>query len=262
MIRQQQAQLQQIQQHAGLTSSTSTGAVDDSTPTSERSFSFPSVPGNLPMTVTNPRPRSPVPRSSMELSRQSSRRSRTPSRTGSPALRPLSAGLQAQGDEWLLSGGSQGSRDESAFYQAETQMLTRENQMLRLRIRELGTSLFVSNWICVLTTGRTADQRGKLSNCEYSRHAIKFNKSPNRHRTYSGDFRRSGHGSREQRLRGFDLPEWLHDTSVSNRAWRWEHRLLFDQAGVGSRSNWAFHVSYPRAFSAPIAAATLRRLFS
>lgn len=28
-------------------------------------------------------------------------------------------------------------RDESAFYQAETQMLTRENQMLKLRIREL-----------------------------------------------------------------------------------------------------------------------------
>jgi hypothetical protein len=29
-------------------------------------------------------------------------------------------------------------RDESAFYQAETQNLTRENQMLKLRIRELG----------------------------------------------------------------------------------------------------------------------------
>jgi len=33
----------------------------------------------------------------------------------------------------LLSG-----RDESAFYQAETQMLVRENQMLKHRIRELG----------------------------------------------------------------------------------------------------------------------------
>jgi hypothetical protein len=30
------------------------------------------------------------------------------------------------------------TRDESAFYQAETQSLTRENQMLKLRIRELG----------------------------------------------------------------------------------------------------------------------------
>lgn len=35
---------------------------------------------------------------------------------------------------------SQSSRDESAYYQAETQTLTRENQMLRMRIRELGKS--------------------------------------------------------------------------------------------------------------------------
>ena len=140
MIRQQQAQLQQMQQHAGYTPSTSTAAVDDSTPTSERSFSFPNVPPNVPVSVPNPRTRSPAPRSSFDLSRRSSRRSRTPSRTGSPALRPLSAGLQPHGDDWLLSGsGGQGSRDESAFYQAETQMLTRENQMLRMRIRELGS---------------------------------------------------------------------------------------------------------------------------
>ena len=136
MIRHQQAQLQQMQQNVGATPSASTGVVDDSTPTSERSFSFPNVPPTLPMSVTNPRPRSPATRPSFELSRRSSRRSRTPSRTGSPSIRPLSAGLPAQGDEWLLAGG--GSRDESAFYQAETQSLTRENQMLRLRIRELG----------------------------------------------------------------------------------------------------------------------------
>jgi hypothetical protein len=30
------------------------------------------------------------------------------------------------------------SRDEAAFYQAEAQNLTRENQMLKVRIRELG----------------------------------------------------------------------------------------------------------------------------
>ncbi|KAA6408662.1 MAG: hypothetical protein FRX48_07744 [Lasallia pustulata] len=140
MIRQQQAQLQQIQQmqqSAGFTPSSSTAAVDDSTPTSERSFSFPPVPATLPMSVINPRPRSPVPRASFDLSRQSSRRSRNSSRTGSPAMRPESVGLQAHGDEWLLPGPSQGSRDESAFFQAETQTLTRENQMLRLRIREL-----------------------------------------------------------------------------------------------------------------------------
>lgn len=36
---------------------------------------------------------------------------------------------------------SLGGRDESAFYQAETQMLTRENQMLRHRIRDLERQL-------------------------------------------------------------------------------------------------------------------------
>ena len=138
MIRQQQTQLQQMQQYVGYTPSASTAAVDDSTPTSERSFSLPNVPGSLPTPGINPRPRSPVPRSSLDLSRQSSRRSRAPSRTTSPALRPQSAGLQPQGDEWLLSGGAQLSRDDSAYYQAETQALTRENQMLRSRIRQLG----------------------------------------------------------------------------------------------------------------------------
>ena len=139
MIRQQQIQLQHMQQqHGNYTPSTSTAAVDDSTPTSERSLSFPNVPATAPMSVIHPRPRSPAPRSSIELSRQSSRRSRTPSYAGSPAMGPASAGLQAHNDDWQLSGGSQGSRDDSAYYQAETQMLTRENQMLRQRIRELG----------------------------------------------------------------------------------------------------------------------------
>ncbi|RKF62787.1 hypothetical protein OnM2_030028 [Erysiphe neolycopersici] len=35
-------------------------------------------------------------------------------------------------------------RDDIAFYQAETQMMTRENQMLRRRIRELGLSPYPS----------------------------------------------------------------------------------------------------------------------
>ncbi|KAI4110017.1 MAG: hypothetical protein L6R37_000150 [Teloschistes peruensis] len=138
MIRQQQVQLQQMQQHANYTPATSTAAVDNSTPTSERSFSFPNVPASAPISINNPRARSPIPRSSVELSRQSSRQSRTPSRTGSPSIRPMSAGLQAHGDEWLLSGGSQ---SDAAYYQAETLALTRENQMLKLRIRELERQL-------------------------------------------------------------------------------------------------------------------------
>ncbi|KAI4105200.1 MAG: hypothetical protein LQ339_003531 [Xanthoria mediterranea] len=141
MIRQQQQQLHHMQQMANYTPATSTAAIDNSTPTSERSFTFPTLPASAPITISNPRPRSPAPRGSYELSRQSSRQSRTPSRTGSPALRPTSAGLQAQGEDWVLSGGSQSSRDDVAYYQAETQMLTRENQMLKIRIRDLERQL-------------------------------------------------------------------------------------------------------------------------
>jgi hypothetical protein len=42
------------------------------------------------------------------------------------------------GEPWSLTG-----RDESAFYQAETQSLMRENQMLRHRIKELGEFHFL-----------------------------------------------------------------------------------------------------------------------
>jgi len=62
------------------------------------------------------------------------RRSRTPSRGASPRLRSTS--ISQESGDWALGG-----RDESAFYQAETQMLTRENQMLRHRIRELEKQL-------------------------------------------------------------------------------------------------------------------------
>lgn len=43
-----------------------------------------------------------------------------------------STSIGGESGEWVLGG-----RDESAFYQAETQMLTRENQMLKLRVAEL-----------------------------------------------------------------------------------------------------------------------------
>ena len=76
-------------------------------------------------------------RGSFDLAREAlHRRSRTPSRGAtSPGLRRPSFGLD-NGDSAGLAG-----RDESAFYQAETQSLIRENQMLRHRIRELGLSL-------------------------------------------------------------------------------------------------------------------------
>lgn len=83
-------------------------------------------------------PRNPHPRSSFDIARADlRRRSRTPSRGtsqgASPRLRAASISAAELGDGMTLSG-----RDESAFYQAETQMLVRENQMLKHRVRELG----------------------------------------------------------------------------------------------------------------------------
>ncbi|CAP71367.1 uncharacterized protein PODANS_6_2630 [Podospora anserina S mat+] len=84
-------------------------------------------------------PRSPVfahPRSSFDVARADlRRRSRTPSRGASPRLRSTSISGDS-GEQWHL-----GCRDESAFYQAETQMLIRENQMLKHRIKELERQL-------------------------------------------------------------------------------------------------------------------------
>jgi len=132
MIRAQQQQLQQLQAASGQTATPP--AVEESTPTSERSMSFSNA--NPPQQSTTSTPRSPAaalhPRSSFDMARTDlqQRRSRTPSRTASPRLRSTS--ISGEGEAWSLGG-----RDESAFYQAETQMMVRENQMLRQRIREL-----------------------------------------------------------------------------------------------------------------------------
>jgi hypothetical protein len=148
MIRQQQAQISTLQANQQQPSSS---AVDDSTPTSERSMSLPQsgqpsyatmspLPiSPLPMATNQPRSHSPFGLGS--ISRQSSfaDRSRGGSHTGSPALRPMSGAGGVHDYNDMLPGSATG-RDESAFYQAETQNLTRENQMLKLRIRELGTS--------------------------------------------------------------------------------------------------------------------------
>lgn len=128
MIRQQQVQLTQLQAAQGQTQSSV--AAEDATSTSERSSVLP---------TPFPPPRSPVlshPRSSFDTSRGDLRPSRTPSRgTSSPRIRSTSITAET-GEPWHLSG-----RDESAFYQAETQSLVRENQMLRHRIRELERQL-------------------------------------------------------------------------------------------------------------------------
>lgn len=146
-IRDSQAQLQAIRDSVASNTHDDTLATGELTPPAERvdrviSNTNPSAdhPPNFPSGTQIPRPSSPAPRGSRELSRQSSRRSQTPSRTGSPSLRsrPASAGLNAQGDELFYDGPGASGIDSNDYYRAETQNLTRENQMLRQRIRELG----------------------------------------------------------------------------------------------------------------------------
>jgi len=134
MIRMQQQHLQQLQAASGQSHGTPP-VIDESTPISERSMSFSNLPPQTQSATSTPRSPSTAlhPRSSFDLARQDlqQRRSRTPSRTASPRLRSTSISGEG-GAPWNLEG-----RDESAFYQAETQMMVRENQMLRQRIREL-----------------------------------------------------------------------------------------------------------------------------
>ncbi|KAI1345588.1 hypothetical protein F5Y01DRAFT_52006 [Xylaria sp. FL0043] len=139
MIRQQQLQLQQLQAAQGQ--SQSAVAAEDPPSTLDRPASAShasGIPPSLP-TPSGSVPRSPSishPRSSFDLARDSlHRRSRTPSRgASSPRLRSTSI---SQESEPHLSG----VRDETTYYQAETQSLVRENQMLRHRIRELERQL-------------------------------------------------------------------------------------------------------------------------
>lgn len=143
MIRLQQDQLAAIQrQNNG----------NESSPTNTEHSRYPTPPSTLPTPASTAITEQSSPRSSSvshaqhphfnrphSLSRQSSARLSTQgtnSRGNSPALRPQSGSLGPLTEDFLLGG----TRDDSAFYQAETQMLTRENQMLKLRIRELGKS--------------------------------------------------------------------------------------------------------------------------
>ncbi|KAL2691687.1 hypothetical protein Neosp_002076 [[Neocosmospora] mangrovei] len=127
MIRQQQLELQRLQ--AGQPQNVNqSSAVDDSSAISERS-------GHGTPHASSSQIAIPPPWHLAARVPDLQRRSRTPSRSGaSPRLRSTSIG--GESGDWVLGG-----RDESAFYQAETQMLVRENQMLRHRIRELEKQL-------------------------------------------------------------------------------------------------------------------------
>ncbi|KAH0381676.1 hypothetical protein KCU92_g6871, partial [Aureobasidium melanogenum] len=122
MIRQQQDQIDEL--HA------------DQPPTASASDS-----DTRPRTLSSSSRQQPLPQRPLSLSRHSSQAvsvtSAPRSSSRSPALRPVASPYDPQREDWLLGA----NRDESAFYQAETQMLTRENQMLKARIRELERQL-------------------------------------------------------------------------------------------------------------------------
>jgi hypothetical protein len=135
MIRSQQAQLQQYQQQNQQHSSSASGTAvidDTTTPASDRSATFfPPIP-----------PPATAPSNRLSISSVSNRRSRPSSQAASPNLRPRDASRGPEGTEAFPSlresTSRRSSRDEGAYYQAEAAMLSRENQMLRQRIRELG----------------------------------------------------------------------------------------------------------------------------
>ncbi|KAJ5281789.1 hypothetical protein N7478_007161 [Penicillium angulare] len=145
LIRSQQAQLHQYQQsHPG----TSTAIVDEPSSASERSPSF-----SLPMPP-------PIAPSRLSISSVSNRRSSRPSsQATSPSLPPQDS-LRSMGVDGteafptLRDTSRRGSRDESSYYQAEASMLSRENQMLRQRVREL------ERQIGDLTTSRVSASPG------------------------------------------------------------------------------------------------------
>ncbi|KAF8457598.1 hypothetical protein BDZ91DRAFT_744138 [Kalaharituber pfeilii] len=118
--------LQQIQNQQSVGTddgNSSTGATYDSASTTNRARS----PG-----VSSVRRTGLSRQSSFNQHRPASRASST--HTSSPSLQPVgNLGLGGEEGQWLLGG----SRDEASFYMAETQMLTRENEMLKKRIREL-----------------------------------------------------------------------------------------------------------------------------
>ncbi|CEJ53723.1 hypothetical protein PMG11_00068 [Penicillium brasilianum] len=135
MIRSQQAQLQQYQQQNQQHNSSASGTAvidETTTPASERSATFfPPIP-----------PPATGPSNRLSISSHSNRRSsRPPSQAASPNLRPRDPSRGPEGTEAFPSlresSSRRSSRDEGAYYQAEAAMLSRENQMLRQRIREL-----------------------------------------------------------------------------------------------------------------------------
>ncbi|KAL6719836.1 hypothetical protein ACLMJK_001757 [Lecanora helva] len=150
VIRQAQDDLQNLREQAAPSSRMDLPGTGEITPPIERSapglYASPHpLSSNPPSGNVGPRPNSPAVRGSFELSRRSSHRSRTPSRAVSPSLRNPSTSMYAPNDDFFSGGRTQTLMDENSYYQAETQNLTRENQMLRQRIRELERQMSEGN---------------------------------------------------------------------------------------------------------------------
>ena len=140
LIREQQKQINEYAAAQAQAQGNSGASADDVSAVSDRSSQAASTQSGLPIpgSTSQQPPRNRQPRSSFDMARADlSRLSRTPSQGASPRLRASSVSIGELGEGMTLSG-----RDESAFYQAETQMLVRENQMLKNRIKALGESSF------------------------------------------------------------------------------------------------------------------------
>ncbi|KAI0193472.1 hypothetical protein F4808DRAFT_442239 [Astrocystis sublimbata] len=154
MIRQQQIQLLQLQTAQGQGHSQSGVAAEEPNTASSTSTSHApaTVPFPVPPSPSGSTPRSPSlshPSSTLDTARDAlHRRSRTPSHSqsaASPRLAIAPSPLLSSSQVSSLTQGPEGEmlavRDEMTYYQAETQSLVRENQMLRHRVRELERQL-------------------------------------------------------------------------------------------------------------------------
>lgn len=141
MIRIQQDQLSTLQRQHNNNATTDTSPTNSEfpglpTPSSTLSASHNATPADQPSPRSDSR--SGLPHGHSVFNRPHTLSRNSSSRLSSPTLCPSSGSIGPLTEDFLLGG----TRDESAFYQAETQMLTRENQMLKQRIRELGKPVF------------------------------------------------------------------------------------------------------------------------
>ena len=138
MISEQQLQLDAMRGNAGERRSSQSGAaaqsgttvvIDDLTPNSERSTPFSSIHPAVSSTGTH----------STRVSHHSSSATRSPAPNHYPGRQSsISSSIDGVAPSSPIEHHRRNSRgDDSAYYQAETANLTRENQMLRMRIREL-----------------------------------------------------------------------------------------------------------------------------